>query len=131
MLRCTMTLLSDDQRLGLEDLLADLWHARRVGDLGRLALLFYSDALRWAQDAGRQALAERARRIIDDCPHESGASFLAQVDRIIAEMELSLSTDDELRRSFTSRPARPYFDLSISLDQSSAALPGSTSFFPN
>ena len=97
MLHCTMTHLSDGLRLGLEDLLADLWHARRMGDLGRLALLSYSDVRRWAQVAGRQGLAERVRAIVLECPHESRASFLAQVDSIIAEMERALSTDDEGR----------------------------------
>jgi hypothetical protein len=97
MLHRTMALLSNERRLGLEDLLAGLRHSRRVGDLGRLAWLSYSDAPRWAQEDGRQVLAERARRIIHDCPYESRASFLAQVDRIISEMELVLSTDDELR----------------------------------
>jgi hypothetical protein len=89
MLHCNMTHLSVEQTLGLEDLLAGLWHARRVGDLGRLASLCYSDVPRWAQGAGKPALAERARRTVIECPHESRASFLAQVDRIIAELELA------------------------------------------
>ena len=97
MLHCNMTHLSDGLRLGLEDLLADLWHARRVGDLGRLALLSYSDVRRWAQAAGRQALAGRARAVVLECPHESRASFLTQVDSIIAEMEQVISGDDEAR----------------------------------
>ena len=97
MLHCNMTHLSNDLKLGLEDLLADLWHARRVGDLGRLALLSYSDVRRWAQAAGLQALASRARAVVLECPHESRASFLAELDSFIFEMEQVLSADDELR----------------------------------
>ncbi len=97
MLHCTMTHLSDGLRLGLEDLLADLWQARRVDDLGRLALLAYSDVRRWARLAGMQVLAERAREIVLECPHESRASFLVQVDGVIAAMERALASDDELR----------------------------------
>ena len=37
MLRRTMNALTPKLKLGLEDLLADLWQARRNGDLGRLA----------------------------------------------------------------------------------------------
>ena len=93
MLHCNMTRLSHGLRLGLEDLLADLWHARRVGDLGRLASLSYSDGRRWAQLAGRRGLAERASEVVTARPHESRASFLAQVDTLIAELELALSSD--------------------------------------
>ncbi len=110
----THVLLSNDLRLGLQDLLADLWHARRVGDLGRLALLSYSDVRRWAQAAGLQALASRARGVVLDCPYESRASFLSEVDSFIVEMEQVLFADDEptvnrttLSKSHGVPPLRP------------------------
>jgi hypothetical protein len=87
MLHRTMLHLSESLRLGLEDLLADLWHARRTDDLGRLALLFFSDVRRWAQLAGKESLAERASAMVVGCPHESRAGFIAQVDLLIAELE--------------------------------------------
>ena len=46
---------SEELRLALEDVLADLWHARRNDDLGRLALLSYCDMRRWARVARRLA----------------------------------------------------------------------------
>ena len=95
MLHCNMTHLSDGLRLGLEDLLADLWHARRENDLGRLALLSYSDVRRWARAAGMLLLADRARAVVLECPHESRAKFLAHVDNIITEMEQVLAGDEE------------------------------------
>ena len=50
--------LSPHQRLVLEDLLGDLWHARRSGDLGRLALLSYYEVRRWARMAGAFAMRQ-------------------------------------------------------------------------
>lgn len=45
--------MSNDQRLrlALEDVLADLRHARRSEDIGRLAFLSYCDVRRWARVA--------------------------------------------------------------------------------
>lgn len=72
---------------GLEDLLGDLWHARRSGDLGRLALVLYCEVRRWARLAGEQALAERSSILMTNSPHASREEFLAQVDGLIAELE--------------------------------------------
>lgn len=74
-------------RAGLEDLLGDLWHARRRGDMGRLALLLYCEVRRWARQAGEQALAQRASALMVDGPSNSREEFLAQVDRLIGELE--------------------------------------------
>ena len=41
MLRCTMGTTTAPLQVGLEDLLGDMQHARRTGDMGRLALLAY------------------------------------------------------------------------------------------
>lgn len=86
MLHCNMNPASTLQ-LGLEDLLADLHHARRIGDLGRLALVAYCEVRRWARTAGRPALAEHAAAMITDTPHASREAFLNQIDALIAELE--------------------------------------------
>jgi hypothetical protein len=74
-------------QLGLEDLLGDLRHARRRGDLGRLALLLYCEVRRWARLADEQALAEHSSELITNCPHASREAFLTQVDELILELE--------------------------------------------
>lgn len=73
--------------VGLEDLLGDLRYARRVGDLGRLALLSYCEVRRWARMAGQERLAEHSAELITHCPHASREEFLAQVDDLIVELE--------------------------------------------
>jgi hypothetical protein len=97
MLHRTMAQLSQNLVLGLEDLLADLRHARRRDDLGRLATLSYCDVRRWARLAGMHVLAERASEIVTGCPHASRASLLMDVDTLIAEMERALASNDEQR----------------------------------
>ncbi|HEV7578012.1 MAG TPA: hypothetical protein VGO85_18425 [Caldimonas sp.] len=81
--------MNTDERLklALEDVLADLWHARRTGDIGRLALLSYCDVRRWARVARHQGLAERSHQLVLSCPHSDRQEFLAAVDGLIAEME--------------------------------------------
>jgi hypothetical protein len=74
-------------QLGLEDLLGDLHHARKRGDLGRLALLAYCEVRRWARMAGDQQLAEHSSELITHSPHASREEFLAQVDDLIGELE--------------------------------------------
>ncbi|HWH73218.1 MAG TPA: hypothetical protein VNV16_03030 [Methylibium sp.] len=71
----------------LDDLLGSLVHARRTGDLGRLALLTYWEVRRWARAAHLPALAEHSAQIIIDRPHASRERFLALVDGVIAELE--------------------------------------------
>jgi len=85
MLRCNMS--TDTLQLGLDDLLADLRHARRVGDLGRLAFIAYCEVRRWARMAGAYALAEHASEMFTSSPHASKAAFLEQIDTLIAELE--------------------------------------------
>ena len=86
MLHCNMTSATSLQ-LGLEDLLADLRHARRRDDLGRLALLAYCEVRRWARDAGDSVLADHASHLITGSPHVSREAFLAQIDTLIHELE--------------------------------------------
>jgi hypothetical protein len=86
MLHRNMTAASSLQ-LGLEDLLADLRHARRSGDLGRLALLAYCEVRRWAREAGNALLAEHASELITGSPPVSREAFLAYIDKLILELE--------------------------------------------
>ena len=81
--------MNTDQRLrlALEDVLADLWHARRSEDVGRLALLSYCDVRRWARVAHHELLASHSQQLVLDCPYPSREAFLSAVDRLIAETE--------------------------------------------
>lgn len=86
MLHCNMNTAVNLQ-LGLDDLLADLRHARRSGDLGRAAFIAYCEVRRWARTAGEMALAEHASEMIIASPHNSRAAFLEHVDTLIDELE--------------------------------------------
>jgi len=92
MLHCNMT-ASTLLQLSLDDLLADLRHARRQGELARLALLAYCEVRRWARQAGETEVAEHAAAMITETPYASRESFLAQVDGLIREL-------DEVRSRF-------------------------------
>jgi hypothetical protein len=85
MLHCTMS-TPMNLHLSLDDMLADLRHARRQGDLGRLALLAYCDVRRWARQAGEVELAEQSAAMFTDQPHASREVFLAQVDTLVFEL---------------------------------------------
>jgi hypothetical protein len=87
MLHCNMNTSTAPIQHSLEDLLGDLQHARRSGDMGRLALLAYCEVRRWARQAGEQALAEHATELITQSPLASRAAFMAQVDELITELE--------------------------------------------
>ncbi|HEY9095571.1 MAG TPA: hypothetical protein VIN35_07500 [Hydrogenophaga sp.] len=71
----------------LDDLLADLYHARNQGDLGRMAFVAYCDVRRWAREEGRNVLAEQAAGLITQSPHQSREDFLEQIDKLIAQLE--------------------------------------------
>lgn len=86
MLQCSMTATSSLE-LGLDDLLGDLRHARRSGDLGRIALLVYCEVRRWARQAGEQGLAEHSSELITHSPYPSREDFLTEVDDLIVELE--------------------------------------------
>ena len=85
--------------LGLEDLLGDLQHARRTGDLGRLALLAYCEVRRWARQAGELALAEHSAEMFTKNPHTTRAQFLEMVDGLISELAQTLSTLERRRQA--------------------------------
>ena len=74
-------------RGGLDDLVADLRHARQQGDLSRLALVAYCEVRRWARLAGETDLAEMASTMITEAPHASRQEFLARIDELIAGLE--------------------------------------------
>lgn len=77
----------DRLKLCLEDVLADLWHARRIEDLGQLTLLMHFDLRRWALSAGQELLVQGTRDLMLGCPHSSRVEFLQKVDKLIAEAE--------------------------------------------
>lgn len=87
MLHRNMSAFTAPIQLSLEDLLGDLHHARRSGDMGRLALLAYCEVRRWARQAGEPALAERSTALVIQSPLASRHDFMAQVDALIADLE--------------------------------------------
>jgi hypothetical protein len=86
MLHCNMK-PSTSLQLDLEDLLADLQHARRSGDLGRMALLCYCELRRWARKAGQVELAELSATMITASPHGSREAFLQDMDGLVRRLE--------------------------------------------
>jgi hypothetical protein len=89
MLQCNMNTSTAPLQLGLEDLLGDLQHARRTGDMGRLALLAYCEVRRWARQAGEPELADRSTELITRHPHASRDQFMEQIDGLIRDLELA------------------------------------------
>lgn len=87
MLHCNMNAHNAPLQLSLEDLLGDLQHARRSGDMSRLALLAYCEVRRWARQAGEHELAERSTELITQSPPASRDAFMAQVDALITDLE--------------------------------------------
>ncbi len=86
MLHCNMN-TSIEFQLRLDDLLAELQHARRNDELGRLALLIYCEVRGWARQVGESALAEYAGAMFTEQPHVSRSAFLAQVDCLILQLD--------------------------------------------
>jgi hypothetical protein len=86
MLHCNMN-VSLSIQLGLDDLIADLDHARKCGELGRLALLAYCDARSWARQAGVLSVAEYSMAMFSEEPHQSREVFLVRVDHLIEELK--------------------------------------------
>jgi hypothetical protein len=87
MLHCNMNDVSISIRLSLDDLIGELQHARREGDLGRLALLAYCEVRRWARQAGEADLAERSSELITRNPHTTRVEFLGMVNELIVDLE--------------------------------------------
>lgn len=97
MLQCNMT-NSTSIRLGLEDLLADLRHARRKQELGRLALLAYCEVRSWARQAGEVEIANHSTQIFTQDPCVSKEAFLAKVDILVTQLEGLLAAYPEPTR---------------------------------
>jgi hypothetical protein len=72
----------------LEDLLADLYYARKNDQLGRLALLAYCEVKGWARRAGKPDVADTALRMFSENPSLSKDEFLRSIDSLIATLEL-------------------------------------------
>lgn len=87
MLRCSMGTSSITVKLGLDDVLGELEHARRTGNIGRLALLAYCEVRRWARVAGEQALADHSSQLVMNSPHTTRDQFLSGVDSLIQELQ--------------------------------------------
>ena len=87
MLQRNMKHFSQSLKTSLEDLLADLWHARRGGDLGRLAFLCYYEVRRWARVADEPTLAEHASVLVTRSPYADRRSFMVDVDQVITDLE--------------------------------------------
>lgn len=100
MLQRNMNTATTAVRLGLDDVLGDLQHARRIGDVGRLALLAYCEVRRWARQAGEADLAQHSLALITEKPYATRAEFLHKVDDLIEELE-------GVRNRLQSDPARP------------------------
>ena len=75
-------------QLRLDDLLAELQYARRNDELGRLALLIYCEVRCWARQTNEVALAALSAAMFTEQPHGSREVFLAQVDGLIAKLEI-------------------------------------------
>ncbi len=86
MLHCTMN-ISMTLQLCLDDLLAELRHARRRDDLGRLALIAYCEIRRWARQAGENDVAQHSAAMFTGEPHASREAFLEHVDNLVLELE--------------------------------------------
>jgi hypothetical protein len=86
MLHCNMNAPTTLQ-LTLDDLLADLRHARRRDDLGRLALIAYCEVRRWARQAKEASIADHSASMITRGPQASREAFLEQIDELIGELE--------------------------------------------
>jgi len=81
-------------KLRLDDVLGDLQHARRTGNIGRLALLAYCEVRRWARTAGEQELAEHSSALVMKSPHSTRDEFLSGVDSLIEELQSARSRLD-------------------------------------
>jgi hypothetical protein len=86
MLYCNMK-DSVSARLALQDVLAALWHARRAGDVGRLAQLGDCEVQRWARARCDDVLTAHARALLTDCPYRNREEFMFTIDRLIDEVE--------------------------------------------
>ena len=105
MVHCNMK-TSVPLQLALDDLIADLRHSRRLGDLGRLALLAYCEVRRWARHAGQPELAEFSAEMMTGNPHTSREAFLDFIDRLLFQL-LHIQRELESTHKAGTAPATP------------------------
>ncbi|CAN7754558.1 hypothetical protein LJR175_006853 [Variovorax sp. LjRoot175] len=89
MLHCSMNTpaLYGSLLLALEDLSAEVLHARRGLDLPRLAALCYCEIRPWARCADERRLAELSWALCTQRLPLDKAAFLNQIDLLIEELE--------------------------------------------
>lgn len=89
MVHCNMNdeAVTDPLRTRLEDLAAEIEHARRRLDLGHLAALCYCEIRPWARCAGESELADLSWKLCTQKLPLDRTSFLAQIDHLIEELE--------------------------------------------
>jgi hypothetical protein len=74
-------------QLRLEDLGAEIAHARKHADLGHLAALCYCQVRPWARSVGEQQVADLAWDLSIQALPLNRSAFLARIDRLIAALE--------------------------------------------
>lgn len=111
MLHCNMNTIPPLQ-LVLEDLLADLQHARRKHDLGRLALLAYCEVRSWARQAGQHDIADGATRMFTENPCVNKIEFLEKIDKLITALERQQQAYAPAAPSFPRADSAPGQNLS-------------------
>ncbi|WP_143044884.1 hypothetical protein [Variovorax sp. YR216] len=90
----------------LEDLAAEIGHARKRMDLGHLAALCFCEVRPWARRSGESTLADLSWRLsIQPLPLDR-TTFLAQIDRLIEELEQACSRAGVDSAAITLRQAR-------------------------
>ncbi|MDM0022487.1 hypothetical protein [Variovorax saccharolyticus] len=82
-----MNARTENLMLGLDDLVAEVAHARRHETLGRLALLCYCELKPWARHAEEERLAQLAWALSTRGVPESRKLFLQRIDVVIQELE--------------------------------------------
>lgn len=90
MLHCNMTTTppwSDSLLLALEDLAAEVLHARRKLDLPHLATLCYCEVRPWARCADERCLAELSWALCTQSLPLDKTEFLSKIDFLIEELE--------------------------------------------
>ncbi|WP_345542064.1 hypothetical protein [Variovorax defluvii] len=101
-----MDTLTEYLRMGLEDLAADVAHARRREELGRLALLCFCEIRPWARRAEEEHLAAKASAMSAQSVPTSRNAFLKRMDALITELEQACERAGLLESAADLRRAR-------------------------
>jgi len=108
MLHCNMNdeSVTGQLRDRLEDLAAEIGHARKDMDLGHLAALCFCEVRPWARRAGERRLADLSWRLSIQALPLDKTAFLAQIDRLIEELEQACARAGIDMAAVTLRQAR-------------------------